>query len=131
MEHHKVMTFDLTTIDSNKNNNSHHHNRRKKRTTKQQQLVSLSSSKKPQVKSIIYTDPNTNQKNIIVRDHQQQISMKNPLSWRTKWSKWLTSCSSERTSQIKSNSITVTIKVKNCYLFFLYVFNKPTCCVYK
>jgi hypothetical protein len=124
MEHHKAMTSDLTTIHSNNNNNSHHHhhhnnNRQKKRTTKQQQLVSLSSSKKAQVKSITYIDPNTNQENIIVRDHQQQISMKNPLSWRKKWSKWLTSCNSERTSQIKSNSITVTIKVKMLFLFLV------------
>jgi hypothetical protein len=120
MEHYKPVTSDLTTIDLNNNNNLHHqhhhhhrHNRQKNRTTKQQQLVPLSSSKKSQVKSVVYTDPNTNQENIFVRDHQQQkISMKNPLSWRKRWSKWLSSCGSERTSYVKSNPITVSIKVK-------------------
>ena len=130
MEHHKAVTSDLTAINSNNNNNSHHHhhhhhNRRKKRTVKQQQLVSLSFSKTPQVKSVAYIDPNTNQENISIRD-QHQISMKNPLSWRKKWSKWFTSCGSERISHVKSNPIALSIKVRN-YLFFFYIFNKHTC----
>jgi hypothetical protein len=122
MEHHKAVTSDLTTIDSNNNNNSHHHhhhhhNRRKKRTAKQQQLVSLSLSKKSPVKSVVYTDPNTNQENISVSAQKKQIPMKHPPSWRKKCSKWFLSCSSERTSQVKSNPITISIKVRYYLLF--------------
>jgi alpha-D-ribose 1-methylphosphonate 5-triphosphate diphosphatase PhnM len=122
MEYHKAMTSDLTTTDSNNNNNSHHHhhNRRKKRTGKQQQLGSLSLSKKPPVKSVSITDPNINQGNISLREQQQQrISMKNPLSWKKRWSQWFLSCSSDRTSYIKSNPIIISIEVRY-YLFFLY-----------
>jgi hypothetical protein len=113
MEHHKAMTSDLTTINSNNNNNSHHHhhhhNRRKRRTSKQQPLVSLSSAKKPPVKSA----SNTNQENIPLSDQQhQQIPMKNPLSWRKRCFQWFSSCGSDRTIYVKSNPITISIQVR-------------------
>jgi hypothetical protein len=137
MEHRKSMTSDLTTIVSNNNNNSHyhhrHHNRRKKRTAKQQQLVSLLPSKKTQVKSVCYIDPNSNRENISLSHQlpltqQQQISMRNPLSWKKRWTKWFSSCGSERISQVTSNPVTVSIKVRY-YLFFFCVFTDYTCCV--
>lgn len=134
MEHHKAMTSDLTIMNSNNNNNSNrhyhhqHHNRRKKRTVKQQQLMSLSPSITSQVKSVAYIDPNTNQANISLRD---QIAMKNPLSWKRRWSKWFSSCGSERI-YVKSNPMIISIKVKFYYSFFFFNrFNKYTCCVYK
>ena len=120
MEHRQAVTSDLTTNDSNNNNDlHHHHNRRKKRIAKQQQLVSLSLSKKAQVKSVSYTDPNTTYDN---------NPMKNPLSWRKRWNQWFSSCGSERISDIKSKHITVSIKVR-FYLFFFCRFNTYTCCV--
>ncbi|CAF1164313.1 unnamed protein product [Adineta steineri] len=122
MEHHKAMNSNLTTIDSNNNNNNksrchqhhHHHHRWKKRISKQQQLGSLLN--KPQVLSMSITDHNTNQENISLSEQQQQqqqhqqIPMKNSLSWKKKWSKWFSSCSSERTMHVKSNSIKIPIE---------------------
>jgi hypothetical protein len=109
MEHHKGVTSDLTTIDSNNNNNSyyHHHNRRKTRTKKQQQLQPLASSKKLQLKSVSYNDPN----NISVKI-QQQRSMKNSFSWKQRWSQLFSSCGSERVSQVKSIPIAISIEVR-------------------
>jgi len=129
MEHHKAVTCDITTIDSNNNNNSHHHHRSKKRIAKQQQLVSLSLSMKPQIKSVSITDSDANQENISLSDQQQQpIPIKNPLSWKKRWSRWFSSCSSERIMNIKSNPIATSTEV-SCYLFFLCVFNHHTGCL--
>jgi hypothetical protein len=130
MEHHKALTSDLTMSDLNNNNNSHYHhhhyhNRRKKRIARQQQLTSLSLSKNPHVKSVSIVDSNTNQERIAVGE--QQIPMKNSLSWTKKWTKWFSSCGSERqTTPTESNPIEV-----RCYLVFhVCVFNIDTCCVY-
>ncbi|CAF1223545.1 unnamed protein product [Adineta ricciae] len=113
------MKSNVTTIDSNNNNNSHprhHHHQWKKRIAKQQQLVSLSLSKKAQIISMSTADRNVNQENISLSSQQQQIPMKNPLSWRKRWSKWFSACSSERSIHMQTNSRTISTEV-SCYLF--------------
>ncbi|CAF1335245.1 unnamed protein product [Rotaria sp. Silwood1] len=113
MEHHKALTSDLTTINSNNNNNyHHHHHRQKKETAKQQPLGSLSLSNKRRVKSVSITNPNIQQENISgsVQRHQQRISMKNPLSWKKRWSTWFSSCGTEQSAYVKCNPITISIE---------------------
>ncbi|CAF2721331.1 unnamed protein product [Rotaria sp. Silwood2] len=113
MEHRKALTSDLTTMNSNNNNNSHHHHhRQRKEIAKQQPLGSLALSKKRQVKSVSITNPNIHEENISVsvQRRQQRIPMKNPLSWKKRWSTWFSSCSTERTAYVKCNPITVTIE---------------------
>ena len=103
MEHRKVGISDLTMIDSNKNNNRfHHHHRTKKRTSKHQQVIPLSLEKNSPVKSVIYTDPNAN----LMTSHPT-------FSWKKRWSKWFTSCGSERLIPIKSKPISIFIEVSD------------------
>jgi hypothetical protein len=110
MEHRKAPTPNITMIDSTNNNNSHSHNRRKKRTAKRQQLPS--PSKDQHVSSLIMTDSNSNQEKICVREQQQEyMPIKTPLAWTKKWTKWFSSCGSERLSHTDLKAVTVTTKV--------------------
>jgi hypothetical protein len=115
MEHREALTSDLTTIDSSNNNKSHHHhhhhhhNRPKKRTTKQQRLQPLSLSKNLRVKSVSYTDPNTN---LVKSQQQQQRSMRSSSFWKKRWTQWFSSCGSEHVSQVKSIPIAISIEVR-------------------
>lgn len=109
MEHRKAPTTTITMVDASNNNNSHHHNQRKKRTAKRQTLPSPSlTSKYQHVPSVIITDPNSKSHKICVRESQEQqdqhIPMKNPLGWTKRWTKWFSSCGTERISQTDSNS---------------------------
>ncbi len=112
MEHHNGVTSDLTMFDSNNNSHQHyhHHNRRKTRTKKQQQLQPLTSSKKPEIKSVSYTDPNNT--SVKIRQQHQQRSMKAPCSWKQRWSQWFSLCSSERVCEVKSIPIAISIEVR-------------------
>ncbi|CAF4328973.1 unnamed protein product [Rotaria sp. Silwood2] len=100
-------------INSTNNNNLHHHDRRNrwtKTTTKGQQLQS----------------PSLILKNQYDQQQQEEMPMKNPLAWTKKWTKWFSSCGSERISHNNSNSRTQFIEVSR-YLFIFSAFT--TCCV--
>lgn len=120
MEHRKVGISDLTMIDSSKNNNRfhHQHHRTKKRTSKHQQVIPLSLEKNSPVKSVTYTDPNAN----LMTSHPTEQLL---FSWRKRWSKWFSSCGSERLIPIKSKPISIFIEVSDDFFLFL-KFN--TCC---
>ncbi len=109
MEHRKPPTPNITMVDSSNNNNSHNHNRWKKRTTKGHELPS--PSKDQHVSSLLMTDSNSNQQKIYVREQQQYIPIKTPLAWTKKWTKWFSSCGSEKISHTDLNSITVSTRV--------------------
>ncbi|CAF2408227.1 unnamed protein product [Rotaria sp. Silwood2] len=86
-------------INSTNNNNLHHHDRRNrwtKTTTKGQQLQS----------------PSLILKNQYDQQQQEEMPMKNPLAWTKKWTKWFSSCGSERISHNNSNSRTQFIEKK-------------------
>lgn len=100
-------------INVNNNNNLHHRQQRKKRTTKRQSLPSPSlTSKSQHVPSLIITDPNSKSHKIYVRESQEQqekpMPTKTSSTWTKRWSKWFSSCGTERLSQTNSNSTTTT-----------------------
>ncbi|CAF0747099.1 unnamed protein product [Rotaria sp. Silwood1] len=106
---------------SNNNNHLHHHdhrNRRTKKTIKEQQKPSSTLILKNQyVPTLFITDPRSNESKICTHEQQQQqqqqqgqMSTKNPLAWTKKWTKWFSSCGSERISHTNSNSSTQFIE---------------------
>jgi hypothetical protein len=118
MEHCKTPTSNTTMIDASNNNNSYRNHQKKKRTTtKRQQLPSPSLTHKhhQHIPSVIITEPNSNQSKTYVYETLKQdeyIPMKNPLGWTKKWTKWFSSCGSERVSQTNLNtSIEVSFKL--------------------
>jgi hypothetical protein len=120
MEHGKALTSSITMIDASNNNNSHHHNRKKKRTAKRQQLPPSSSlaPKKRHVPSVIITDSNLNSQKIYVSEplpqkQEEYIPMKKSLAWTKKWTKWFSSCGSERVSHTDLNPIIVSTEVSS------------------
>jgi hypothetical protein len=120
MEHGKALTSSITMIDASNNNNSHHHNRKKKRTAKRQQLPPSSSlaPKKRHVPSVIITDSNLNSQKIYVSEplpqkKEEHIPMKKSLAWTKKWTKWFSSCGSERVSHTDLNPIIVSTEVSS------------------
>ncbi|CAF3561108.1 unnamed protein product [Rotaria socialis] len=104
MEYRNALTSKITMINSSNNNNLHPHNRRKKRiTTKRQELPSPSLALKNQyVPSLLITDSRLAEPRI--NQCEQQIPMKTSFSWTKKWTKWFSSCGSERTTPIDLNS---------------------------
>jgi hypothetical protein len=120
MEHRKALTPSITTIDSSNNNKSHNRNRQKKRTAKRQQLASSSLTSNTQhISTIFITDSNRNHKKMDIHEQQERIPIKNPLGWRKKWTKWFSSCGSDRISHTDSSPIPVTIGVSE-YLFIYF-----------
>lgn len=113
MEHRKALTCSITMINAINNNNSQLHNRHKKRIAKRQHIPSPSLISKDQhVPSVFINDSNTNQQHIHTREQQKErISMKKPLAWTKKWSKWFSPCGSGRVSQADSNSPSVSVAV--------------------
>ncbi|CAF3674445.1 unnamed protein product [Rotaria sordida] len=99
-------------INSTNNNNLHHHDHRNqwiKKTPKRQQLPSPSFILKNQhIPTLFITDSLSNEPKIYTCEQQQQqqgqMSVKNPLAWTKKWTKWFSSCGSERISHTDSNS---------------------------
>ncbi|CAF1168865.1 unnamed protein product [Rotaria magnacalcarata] len=104
MEYRNALTSKITMINSSNNNNLHPRNRRTRRiTTKRQELPSPSLALKGQyVPSLLITDSRLTEPRINQRE--QQIPMKTSFSWTKKWTKWFSSCGSERTTPIDLNS---------------------------
>ena len=122
MEHRKAPTTNTSTIDStSSNNNWHHHHhhhhhhyqqhssdRGKSRRAGKRQQYPLKDQHLP---PIFIINPNRYQPEKIHQREQQSIVMKHPLAWTKKWTKWFSSCGSDRVSHTESTSSIVTIKV--------------------
>jgi len=127
MEHRKAPTSTITMIDASNNNNSHHHhhhhNQKKRRTAKRQQLLSSSlTPKNPHVSPVIITDSNLNSQKVYVCEPEEEeyIPMKNPLAWTKKWTKWFSSCGSERVAEHTVVNPIIIPKRVSSYLFIIF-----------
>lgn len=111
-------TSNIITINSNNNNNLYHHNRLIKRTTKRTQ--SPSSIPKSQHLSLFpISDFEFNTEKIkIFEKQQEQMPIRNPLHWTKKWTKWFSSCGSQRVSHTDLNSNTIPVKVSQYIYYF-------------
>lgn len=107
MEYVKAPTTRITIINPNNNNNSSRNHRKKKRrrttTTSIQQPLPSSS----------LTSPNQSHSPV-----NEQISLKNPFAWTKKWTKWFSSCGTERLPPSTLNPILVSFLISQ--LIFLY-----------
>lgn len=126
MEHRKAMTSTITMIESSNNNHSLH--QRKKRTTKRQQLQPSSLSSIPNndqhSPSVSHTGMNSNHiKTHLSGQQKENTSMKRPLAWTKKWTKWFSPCGSQRVSRSDSNTIstpTLPVDVSEHFIFNIY-----------
>ncbi|CAF1308370.1 unnamed protein product [Adineta steineri] len=105
-------------IDTSNNNNSHqrHHlTRRKRRVAQRQQLTtSLLSSNDLHTSSILNTELNSNHKKIYIREQPKEyISLKNPLAWTKRWTKWFSPCGSQRSSRNDLNLATISVEKRS------------------
>lgn len=92
--------------NSSNNNNLHHHNYRKKKRiyAKQQQQQRQSpslTSKYQHISSMMII----NERQLHMQSEQAyHRSMKTPLSWTKKWTKWFALCGSEQFCPVNNNS---------------------------
>lgn len=117
MEHCNRPTSSITMINSRSNNNPHHHNRWTQRVAKQHQPQRLPSPslafKNQYIPSLFINESRSNEHQININQREQEsIPMKHPLAWTKKWTKWFSSCGSDRISHHNSlNPRTVSDRV--------------------
>lgn len=114
MEHRKAPTAKLTTADSNNNNNSSHQQRRTKKRARH-------TPHNQRIPAIIITE-GTPQRKKSSPPEQEQPPMNIPLPWTKRWTKWFSSCRSDRQTHPHSSSMTIAIGVSRSPLFILRYF---------
>ena len=108
MEHRKAPTASSTTADSNNNNNSRQQRRTKKRARY--------ASQNQRIPAIVITE-GTPQHKKSSPPEQERRPMTSPLTWTKRWTKWLSSCRSDRQTHPRSTSMAIAIGVSWSSLF--------------
>ena len=109
MEYVKAPTTRITIINPNNNNNSSRNHRKKKRRT-----TATNNTRQP----LPLTSPNQSNPSSILRDSHitEQTSLKNPFGWTKKWTKWFSSCGTERLPHSTLNPISVSFLISQLIL---------------